>query len=44
MDCLYTSKYGELYVEFMYSVELNITFSAMVKSYGFSGTHSIQHE
>lgn len=39
-DCIYTSEHGELYLGHLYTVELSTTFSATVKSYGFSGAHN----
>lgn len=38
-NCLYKSQYSELSLEYLYSVEVNLTFAVVIKSYGFCGTH-----
>lgn len=39
-NCLYKSKYAELHLEHLYTVEENITFSITVKSYEFYGKYN----
>ena len=45
-NCLYQSKYGELHIEYLYTVETNVTFFVFVRSYGFTGEYNfcIHHE
>lgn len=39
-NCIYQSKFAELQIEWLYTIEVNSTFSVSVKSYGFTGTYN----
>ena len=38
-SCIWSSSYANMSIEYLYTVEINLTFSIAVKSYGFSGKH-----